>query len=136
MSTASSRDHGGTHVRTIILSRSRGPETLFAADDFADSSRHRMMVDKPSVCQNCGSENVFWIRDLNGKLDRTKSAMLRCALLDGIFTTAQKALPTCTEWSNANHADVTFQFKDGRLVQVLVRGSDRKNASYFFEQWK
>jgi len=110
----------------MILSCSRGSEALFTVADFADyvaaSDDGRYIVG----LSNRGSENAFWIRDSHGKVIKRKTHFLGTHYCLGIHYCSE-SVTNVREWFDGKHPDVRFQFKDGKLVQVVVRGCDGKD---------
>jgi hypothetical protein len=111
----------------MVLSCSRGPATLFKVNDFADhvaaSDDGRYVVG----LSNRGSENAYWIRDSSGKLIKRRTHSL--GLLDNLFGIhyCHESVTNVREWFDPMHPDVRFQFKNGRLEQVVVRSCDGKD---------
>jgi hypothetical protein len=112
--------------RKMILSCSRGAEPLFAVDDFADyiaaSDDGQYIVG----LSNRGSENAFWIRNSQGKLIERKTHLLGPHHWSGIHYCSE-SVTNLREWFDGRDPGVRFQFKDGRLVQVVVRSCDGKD---------
>lgn len=112
--------------RNMILSCSRGTETLFTVSDFADyvaaSDDGRYIVG----LSNRGSENAFWIRDSQGRIVERKTHSLGPHHWLGIHYCSE-SVTNVREWFDAKRPDVRFQFKDGQLVQVVVRSCDGRD---------
>jgi hypothetical protein len=92
------------------------------ADYIAASEDGRYIVG----LSNRGSENAFWIRDSRGKVIERKTHFLGPHYWSGIHY-CSKSVTNVREWFDAKHPDVRFRFKDGKLVQVAVRGCDGKD---------
>lgn len=104
----------------MILSCSRGDESLFTVNDFADyiaaSADGRYIVG----LSNRGSENAFWIRDSRGIMIQRKTH-------DSGLHYCQQSVTNVREWFDKAEPAVTFQFADGKLMQVVVRSCDGKD---------
>jgi hypothetical protein len=112
--------------KKMILSCSLGSKALFTVHDFADyiaaSDDGRYIVG----LSNHGSENAFWIRDSHGKVIERKKHLFQI-----VGTNNSLGIHYCTAtvtnvrvWFDWKQPDVRFRFKDGKLVQVAVRGCD------------
>lgn len=114
------------HCSTMILSCSRGAEALFTVNDFADyiaaSDDGRYIIG----LSNHGSENAFWIRDSSGKLMERRTPNSGAYYWPGIHYCSE-SVTNVREWSDVERPDVRFQFQDGELEQVVVRGCDGKD---------
>ena len=110
----------------MVLSCRRGSETLFTVNDFADyvsaSDDGRYIVG----LSNRGSENAFWIRDSRGRVIERRTHSLGLHYWIGIHYCSE-SVTNVREWFDGKHPDVRFQFKDGKLAQVVVRGCDGKD---------
>ena len=122
--------------KNMILSCSRGAESLFTVSDFADyiaaSADGRYVVG----LSNRGSENAFWIRDSYGKVIERKThhfelgteLLLRTFGLHhwwGIHYCEASVTNVRVRFDKADPA-VKFQFMDRKLMQVLVRAATEK----------
>src|SRR5437879_4809230 len=107
----------------MIMSCSRGPEALFTVDDFADNIAASDDGQYIVGLSNRGSENAFWIRDRQGKVIARKTHFFGAHYWLGIHYCAE-SVSNVREWFDGKQPDVKFQFKDGKLVQVAVRGCD------------
>ena len=109
-----------------ILSCSRGAETLFTANDFADyiaaSQDGRYIVG----LLNRGSENAFWIRNADGSVIERRTHLVGPHYWTGIHYCSE-SVTNMRVWFDGKYPDVRFQFKDGKLEQVAVRACDGKD---------
>lgn len=112
--------------KNMVLSCSRGAESLFTVSDFADhiatSPDGRYIVG----LSNRGSENAFWIRDVHGKVLERRTHILGPHHWSGIHY-CQESVTNVREWFDKADPAVRFQFADGKLTQVLVRSCDGKD---------
>jgi hypothetical protein len=110
----------------MILSCSRGAESLFTVSDFADyiaaSVDGRYIVG----LSNRGSENAFWIRDSHGKVIERKTHAFGPRHWWGIHY-CEESVTNVRDWFDPKNPDVRFRFADGKLVQVVVRSCDGKD---------
>jgi len=110
----------------MTLTRSRGTETLFTVNDFADyiaaSTDERYILG----LSNRGSENAFWIRDTHGNVIERKTHDLGVNHWWGIHYCSE-SVTNVREWFDAKQPDVRFEVKNGKLVQVTVRSCDGKD---------
>lgn len=110
----------------MILSCSRGAEPLFTVEDFADYVAASDDGQTIVGLSNRGSENAFWIRNSHGKVIERKTHVPGPHYWRGIHY-CRESVTNVREWFDAKVPDVRFQFKDGKLVQVVVRGCDGRD---------
>jgi len=111
----------------MILTCTRGTEKLFSVNDFADyiaaSDDGRYIVG----LSNRGSVNAFWVRDSRGNVMERKTHNLGLHYWIGVHYCSE-SVTNVSQWFDEQHPHVRFQFSDGRLVQVTVRGCDGKDV--------
>jgi len=112
----------------MILSCSRGAESLFTVRDFADYIAASADGQYIVGLSNRGSENAFWIRDAHGKVIEQKTHGSGPHHWSGIHY-CQESVTNVREWFDKADPAVRFQLVDGKLTQVLVRSCDGKRPS-------
>ena len=111
---------------TMHLSCSRGSESLFTVSDFADYIAASEDGQYIVGLSNRGSENAFWIRESRGRVLVRKTHFTGKNGSQGIHY-CSVSITNIREWFDSKHPNVRFQFKDGKLVQVMVRSCDGKD---------
>jgi hypothetical protein len=112
--------------KNMILSCSRGAESLFTVRDFADYIAASADGQYIVGLSNRGSENAFWIRDAHGKVIEQKTHGSGPHHWSGIHY-CQESVTNVREWFDKADPAVRFQLVDGKLTQVLVRSCDGKD---------
>ena len=110
----------------MILGCSRGSETLFTVNDFADSIAASDYGKYIAGLSNRGSDHLFWLRDTRGKVIQIKSEFYGPYHWKGIYYCGATA-SNVREWFDAKDPNVRFQFTSGKLAQVLVRSCDGRD---------
>ena len=109
----------------MILSCSRGAESLFTVNDFADYIAASTDGQYIVGLSNRGSENAFWIRDSYGKVIERKTHDFGLHHWWGIHY-CEASVTNVRVWFDKADPVVKFQFMDCKLMQVLVRGCGGK----------
>jgi hypothetical protein len=110
----------------MLLSCSRGPEPLFAVDDFADYVAASEDGQYVISLSNRGLTNAFWIRNSRGEVIERKTHSIGPHYWQGIHYCSQ-SVTNVRKWFDAKAPDVRFELKNGKLAQVVVRSCDGKD---------
>lgn len=109
--------------KNMILSCSRGAESLFTVSDFADHIAASEDGQYIVGLSNRGLVAAFWIRNLHGRVIGRKMNSPNWNPWRGVHYCAQ-SVTNVREWFDNRNPNVRFHFSDGKLLQIAVRGCD------------
>jgi hypothetical protein len=105
-----------------LLSCKLGDKTLFHVDAFAD---HLAVSDKGQYIvglSNRGGVPLFWLRNFDGE----EIGLIPVSEIGF----CKESVTNVRQWFDEKTPEVTFQFNDDRLTNVIVRGCDGKEVFF------